>query len=123
MVPAPALVRAGVVAGTTPGKGQSMITVFQTFETLGDPAESTHPTRGEAEAAAENLRGQIAGLVAGWQVPDEDPRGGIAAEADAWARARGAATFAGGCYGIAAGELIAREAVRVAGTEERWRVY
>lgn len=52
-------------------------------------------------------------MVAGWQVPPEDPRGGIAAESAAWARAREVATFAGGCYGAVAGELIAAEAVRI----------
>lgn len=45
-------------------------TVSQTFETLGDPAASTHNTREEAEAAAEVLRGQLAEWIAGMETPD-----------------------------------------------------
>ena len=70
--------------------------ISQGFETLGDPCAETVESREAAEAAAAQLRGEIAEMVAGWETPDSDDETsptGYSTEIDAWAHA---ATLAAG---------------------------
>ncbi len=67
-------------------------TVRQTFETLGDPSETTHNTRELAEAAAAGLRLEIAEMVAEMATPRvrSEPLGSLD-ESAAWLAAEGMA--------------------------------
>lgn len=89
--------------------------ISQGFETLGDPCAETVETREAAEAAAAELRGEIAEMVAGWETPDADDESsptGYSNEIEAWAHAVGLAD-GGRTYGTAAGAYIAEQAVMV----------
>lgn len=105
--------------------------VSQTYETLGDPAAETFPTRGEAEAGAVRMRGEIAAMVAEWETPASfnDHRGGCIHESEAWDEAERLAGVEYGedgdrtasspkKWGLVAGEYIAGEAVEIEEIEE-----
>lgn len=74
---------------TAPGSGtEAGFLVQQRFETIGDPCQSTHGTRSEAEVAATNLRRTIASTVAEWPTPEDNAsRTGLTDEVAAWQEA------------------------------------
>ena len=87
-------------------------TAKQTFETLGDPCSETFPTIESAEAAADILSADLAAMVAGWEIPEDDSPTGFGREIEAWEHAR-ELSDGGQTYGQAAGEYIAGQAVEI----------
>jgi hypothetical protein len=100
--------------------------VSQTFETLGDPCKSVHTTREAAETAADQLRDDLAKMIAAYETPDEWPgrTTGYSNEVDAWENAREIAGVEFGddgrrtagspaVYGEEAAKFIAEQAVAI----------
>lgn len=104
--------------------------VRQTFERIGDPCESRHTRKRDAERAAEVLRDDLAKMVAEWETAYtriSSPTGFIR-EIEAWRAAENAinteydedgsrTATSPGKYGLEAGRLIAAAAVTIE-TEE-----
>ena len=62
--------------------------VYQSFETLGDPAMREFERRDEADEYEADLKRWVANEVASWPTPNEKPRPmGFLIESDAWAEA------------------------------------
>lgn len=105
-------------------KQATVYRVYQKFETLGDPSETTHTDWESADRAATGLKNSIAEMISEWETPESRTEGGFSGERLVWDEAakmiglefsdtRDRTDDSPLKYGLEAGKLIAERAVVV----------